>query len=87
MLSELVDSYDSYQQGRKNILAPIPISDRTINTGTGIIQYQPNNLVFVDLKNSKERLIRNMRARIITDTYDPIEIEGLAEINLLLKSP
>ena len=87
MLSELVDSYDSYQQGRKNILAPIPISDRTINTGTGIIQYQPNNLVFVDLKNSKERLIRNMRARIITDTYDPIEIEGLAEINLLIKSP
>lgn len=87
MLSELVDSYDSFQQGRKNILAPIPISERTINAGTGIVQYQPNNLVFVDLKNSKERLIRNMRARIITDTYDTIEIEGLAELNLLIRSP
>jgi len=87
MLSELVDSYDSFQEGRKNILAPIPISERTINAGTGIVQYQPNNLVFVDLKNSKERLIRNMRARIITDTYDNIEIEGLAELNLLIRSP
>lgn len=87
MLSELVDSYDSYQQGRKNILAPIPISERTISAGTGIIQYQPNNLVFVDLKNSKKRLIRNMRARIITDTYESLEIEGLAELNLLIRSP
>lgn len=87
MLSELVDSYDSFQQGRKNILAPIPISERTVNAGTGIVQFQPNNLVYVDLKNRKQRLIRNIRARIITDTYDSIEIEGLAEINLLIRSP
>lgn len=87
MLSELVESYDSFQEGRKNILAPIPISERTVSAGTGIVQYEPNNLVFVDLKNSRERLIRNMRARIITDTYDSIEIEGLAELNLLIRSP
>ncbi len=87
MLSESLDSYDSFEQGRKSILAPIPISERTVNAGTGIVQYAPNNLVYIDLKNRKQRLIRNMRARIITDTYDSIEIEGLAELNLLIRSP
>jgi len=87
MLSESLDSYDSFEQGRKSILAPIPVSERTISAGTGIVQYEPSNLIFIDLKNRKQRLIRNMRARIITDTYDSIEIEGLAELNLLIRSP
>jgi len=87
MLSESLDSYDSFEQGRKSILAPIPVSERTISAGTGIVQYEPSNLIFIDLKNRKERLIRNMRARIITDTYDSIEIEGLAELNILIRSP
>ena len=86
MLSESLDSYDSFEQGRKSILSAIPISERTISAGSGIIQFQPNNLVFIDLKNRKQRLIRNMRARIVTDTYDPIEIEGLAEINIIIRS-
>lgn len=84
MLSETLDSYDSYFGGRKNILAPIPLSDHIISR-TGIIHYEPNNLMFINLKNDKEKLIRNIRARIITNAYSSINIEGLAEICLLLK--
>jgi len=85
LLSEQVDSYDALEEGRKNILCPIPVTDRTLSDG--IINYEPNNLFYIDMKNKRKRLIRNMRARIITDSYEPIAVVGLAELNLLIKSP
>ena len=84
MLSEQLDSFDSFDGGRKNILAPIPLSDHVISN-TGIIHYEPNNLMFINLRNDKEKLIRNMRCRIITNAYEPINIEGLADICLLIR--
>lgn len=85
MLSDQLDSYDSFDGGRKNILAPIPLSDRVISN-TGIIHYEPSNLIFINLKNIKEKLIRNLRCRIITNSYEPINIEGIADICVLVKS-
>lgn len=84
MLSEQLNSYDSFDGGRKNILAPIPLSDHVISN-TGIIHYEPNNLMFINLRNEKEKLIRNMRCRIITNAYESINIEGLADICLLIR--
>ena len=86
MLSEQLDSYDAFDGGRKSILSPIPISDRTVGVNTGIIHYEPSNLIFINLRNDKERLLRNMRARIVTNAYEPILIEGIAELNLLIKN-
>jgi hypothetical protein len=85
MLSEQLDSYDSFDGGRKNILAPIPLSDRVINN-SGNIHYEPNNLIYINLKNLQEKLIRNLRCRIITNSYEPINIEGIAEICVLVKT-
>lgn len=85
MLSEQINSYDSYDGGRKNILSPIPLSDHVISN-TGIIHYEPNNLMFINLRNDKEKLIRNMRARIITNAYETINIEGLADICILVRA-
>ncbi len=84
MLSEQLNSYDSFDGGRKNILAPIPLSDHVISN-TGIIHYEPNNLMYINLRNDKEKLIRNMRCRIITNAYESINIEGLADICLLIR--
>ena len=85
LLSESLDSFDSFEGGRKNILAPIPITDRNVGNA-GIVNFQPNNLVYINLKNKKQRLIRNIDARIVSDQYEPFIIEGLAEINLLIKN-
>jgi len=85
LLSEQLDSYDNYDGGRKNILAPIPLTDR--NTGNaGIVNYESNNLVYINLKNKERRLIRNIDARIVSDEYEPIVILGLAKINILIKN-
>lgn len=85
MLSETLDSFDSYDGGRKNILAPIPLTDRNLGDA-GIVNYEPNNLIYINLKNKEKRLIRNMNLRIVTDQYEPIVIIGLAEVNLLIKN-
>jgi len=85
LLSENLDSYDSLDGGRKNLLAPIPISDQVISS-TGMIHYEPSNLIYINLKNNKDKLIRNLRARIVTNTYSPIKVEGVAEINVLIRS-
>jgi hypothetical protein len=85
MLSEQLDSFDSFDGGRKNILAPIPLSDHVISN-TGIIHYEPSNLMFINLRNDKEKLIRNIRCRIVTNAYENINIEGLAEICVLIRS-
>ncbi len=66
LLNLPLDSYDSLTNGRKNILASIPISERIL-TNTGIIQYEPNTLFFIDLKNDFPLTLRNIRARIVTD--------------------
>jgi len=84
MLSEQLNSYDSFDGGRKNILAPIPLSDHVISN-TGIIHYSPSFPMFINLRNDKEKLIRNMRCRIITNAYESINIEGLADICLLIR--
>ena len=85
MLSEQLDSYDSFDNGRKNILAPIPLSDHVVSN-TGIIHYEPNSLMYINLKNDKEKLIRNLRCRVITNSYNPINIEGIADICVLIRS-
>ena len=85
MLSEQLDSYDSFDGGRKNILCPIPLSDNVISNN-GIIHFVPSNLVFINLRNEREKLIRNMRLRIVTNSYEPIQLEGIADLTLLIRS-
>jgi len=83
MLSEQLDSYDSYDGGRKNILSAVPATEPI---DSGIVTYEPNNLVYINLKNKERRLIRNINARIVSDQYEPFVIIGLAKINILIKN-
>ena len=84
LLNLSIDSYHSLAKGRKNILASVPISEKVISH-TGQIQYEPNNLFFVALKNNYELTLRNIRARIISNDFSQIETEGLAELSLLIR--
>jgi len=85
LLNMPLDSYDSLTNGRKNILATIPISERIL-TNTGIIQYEPNTPFYIDLKNDFPMTLRNIRARITTDDFQEIATEGLSTISIIVKS-
>lgn len=72
--------------GRKSILASIPVSERIINN-SGQIQYEPNTLFYVSLNNQYPLNLRNIKARIISNDFSPIQTDGISEISILIKEP
>ena len=94
-----LDSYDSYglsavernaQSGgsRRNLLATIPISEIPISgTSNGLIQYSPNNMFYIAIKNRGDINTRQIKFRLLTGTYDPVLTSGLASITILIRDP
>tara|TARA_R110001632_G_scaffold134152_1_gene249319 strand:- start:845 stop:2377 length:1533 start_codon:yes stop_codon:yes gene_type:complete len=75
-----VDSYDSYTNQRKNLLAVIPKSNEN-----GSIIYEPQTLKFIDLKNKNAQLLRNIRCRVVKNDYTPLALRGFGTITILIK--
>jgi len=86
MLNIPLISFDSLKFGRKNLLEVIPASETHIDDDTGLVQYQPNERVFIDVGNKIPLLLRNIRARIVNTDYSTIDLVGLASLNLVLRN-
>ena len=86
LLNIPLTSYDSLKAGRKNILEVIPASETHIDNDTGLVQYQPNERVYIDVGNSLPLLLRNIRARIVNTDYSTIDLVGLASINVIIRN-
>lgn len=85
MLNISLDSYDSLGGGRKNILGVIPISEQVINNKTGVLQYEPNTLYYISIKNKFKLSLRNIKARVLTTDLSPIAAVGLSSLNILIR--
>ena len=79
-----LESYDSFKGGRKNILSVVPKSENTTDN-LGSVQYEPSNMNFITLNNKNTVSLRNIKARVVTNTYDAISADGNCEIVLLLQ--
>jgi len=75
-----IESYDSAEGRRRNIIASIPQQEQ-IN----VIEYEPNNLYFVNTKNAQTISLRNINARILNIDGSTPTLSGSAVINLLIK--
>ena len=92
-----LDSYDAYGLSvnqrnantggsRRNILATVPISEVPISgTANGLIQYEPNNLFYISIKNRGDITTRQLRFRLLTGTYEPVLTSGLASMTILIR--
>ena len=97
--SFLLDSYDSYgmsnnersaQSGgsRRNILATLPISEEPVaGTANGVIQYQPNTLNFIRIRNRSDIVTRQLRFRLLTGRYADVPIQNMAAMTILIRDP
>lgn len=74
-----LDSYDGLKQQRKNILAVIPKSD-----ADGKVIYEPSTPYFIDIRNTKALLLRNLRARILKSDYSRYKMRGQATLTILI---
>ena len=64
---------------RKNIIATIPVNDNE-----GYLEYQPNELVFIDLDLSRPESIKNLNLRVLNKNFDPLVTSGLSIMTLLI---
>ena len=65
---------------RANILATIPV-----NNNSGIVEFQSNEVLFIDMDNKAPTAIRNLRLRVLDKTLQPITVEGMSVMTLLIK--
>ena len=90
MLNMKLDSYDSFTRdnvggGRKNILAPIPVSEQIIDNQTGLVQYQPPEMLFISLNNEFKFDIRQIRMRIVDTQYAEVNNAGFSSLNIVIR--
>ena len=84
LLNLNLESYDGLKGGRKNILATIPVAEKKTDN-YGEVGYSANYPNYINLTNKNEISLRNIRARLITDEFDPVVLEGLAQITMLIQ--
>ena len=79
-----LESYDGFEGNQKSILEVIPKSDDN-TTLNRVIEYEPNTLNFIDIKNIKKLNVRNIRARILKSDLSQVKLNGFTTITLLIK--
>ena len=73
--------YSDQNRGkRRNILGVIPI-----NNNNGIVEYNANEALYIDINNAEPINITNMHIRILSKDLNPIETVGSSVITILLK--
>ena len=65
---------------RRNILAVIPKND-----STGIIEFEANEVLYIDINNAEPININNLNLRVLNKKLEPIETSGVSVITLLFK--
>ena len=81
MLNMELDSYDTSQLQRKNILMTIPEDEQDQR-----LLYDTEYPIFISLKNKNPITLRNIRARVLREDYSPLTIVGQSTMTLLLEN-
>ena len=84
MLNINIDSYDSLTSGRKNILCVIPVEDEFISKQKSRINFQPENIVYLSIKNGTELSLRNIKCRILDGLNNAVSLVEFSSVNLLI---
>jgi hypothetical protein len=85
MMSLELDSYDTSQNQRRNILAIVPQEQTTNSQLKQTVAYDTDSPLFIDLRNRAPISIRNIRARVLREDYSPLSINGACVMTLLLR--
>jgi len=69
------------KRGRqKSILATIPV-----NNSNGVIEHEPNELIYIDMDNKFDIELKNLRLRVLNKQFGEIRTTGTSIMTLLIK--
>lgn len=80
LLNIQLKSYDGLSGQRKSYISVIPESD-----ADGVILYDANYPIFIDIENTQPLTLRNFKARILNNDGSSISQAGLTSIVLLIE--
>tara|TARA_R110000823_G_scaffold72502_5_gene166710 strand:+ start:101 stop:2305 length:2205 start_codon:yes stop_codon:yes gene_type:complete len=79
---KLLNSDTASKTGKRmNIIATIP---QQVDV-RGVVNFEANNLIYIDLDNNFKQNISNIRVRVLTKQLEPITTRGSSIITLLIK--
>jgi hypothetical protein len=92
-----LESFDTYSQhsavernantggSRRNLLACVPTKEDLVSgSSVSRIVYEPNSLQYISMNNRNAMITRALKCRVLTSTYQPVAIDGLASLSLLI---
>ena len=77
-----LESYDGDSKGRFNILSTLGNDE---SNSTNSIFYEASNPIFLDIKNSTARTLRNIRTQILNSDLTQTSTDGFSSITLLIQ--
>ena len=93
-----LNSFDSYSEfdavrraanaggSRRNLLATVPVKEDQIQVGSvSQVAFEPNTLNYISLQNRSTVLTRELRCRVLTSTYLPVIVDGMASLTILIR--
>ena len=81
LISLQLESYDTFQGQRKNILAFIPYN----NTNNLAVNYDSGNLLFLDLNNRESINLTSLKMRLIRGDYAAPNLVGTTSAIIYIK--
>ena len=76
-----IDNPKIANRGRRlNIIATIPKNDNV-----GYLEYEPNEITYIDLDNSISKVIKNIEVRVLDKEFNKIDTFGTSILTLLIK--
>lgn len=82
-----INSYDSVSKQRQNIIATIPTMEYLSGPNVNIVNYDANEVIFIDLNNEYPIYLRNLNIRVVNIDLSPLETNGFNSLSFLIKSP
>ena len=78
-----LESFDGFSKGRYSILKVVP--NKTMSVDDRRINYEPNNLEFINMNNRNSISLRNIKARILRADLRPLDTIHMSVITLIIK--
>ena len=83
-----IESYDGFTRNnplghRRNVVAVIPY--KNVNSADEVLEYETNNINFIDLRNNKEINLRNLKGRLLRADLQRVKTNGLMNITFFIQ--
>ena len=86
LVTVLAAAYPLISLDDAEAIATVPVKEDQIQVGSvSQVAFEPNTLNYISLQNRSTVLTRELRCRVLTSTYLPVIVDGMASLTILIR--